>query len=231
MTGTAGFTRHLTSPPTSTPVDGWRFIPRTYRPARRGLTGNVIIPHQRRPQPLSHGASRRDSSPFRGAKGWAKVCGVGATVYHDADTYVTHPPVRGGVLDAPWSCDHRADLYAPVRRAQFYPCLPRRARLASTAQRIISRGHSPRTILYVRTHVIHHPTPGGRGSPPYEVSASHPRCTNPSVTPLRAATAPLSGEPRARRADAVRQPTPGAQKDRSEDRSFCCNGRGAALSA
>ena len=28
------------------------------------------------------------------------------------------------------------------------------------------------------------------------VIASHPRCTNPSVTPLRAATAPLSGEPR-----------------------------------
>ena len=29
------------------------------------------------------------------------------------------------------------------------------------------------------------------------VIAPHPRCTNPSVTPLRAATAPLSGEPRA----------------------------------
>ena len=190
MTGTAGFTRHLTSPPTSTPVDGWRFIPRTYRPARRrltdcgvappphtpygrastparrGLTGNVIIPHQRRPQPLSHGASRRDSSPFRGAKGWAKVCGVGATVYHDADTFVPHPPVRGGVLDAPRLRDCRASLDASVRLDQLYPRHPRCARLASTAQRIISRGHRPRTIFYVRTHVIHHPTPGGRGSPP-----------------------------------------------------------------
>ena len=105
-------------------------------------------------QPLSHGAKRRDSSPFRGAEGWEEVCGVSASAYrdadtycHDADTYVSLMPVRGGVLDAPWSCDHRADLYAPVRRAQFYPCLPRRARLASTAQRIISRGHSPRTIF------------------------------------------------------------------------------------
>ena len=171
MTGTAGFTRHLTSPPTSTPVDGWRFIPRTYRPARRrltdcgvappphtpygrastparrGLTGNVIIPHQRRPQPLSHGASRRDSSPFRGAEGWAKVCGVGATVYHDADTYVTHPPVRGGVLDAPRSHDRRASLDATVWLGRFCPRHPRCARLASTTPRIQSRGHSPRTIF------------------------------------------------------------------------------------
>ena len=31
---------------------------------------------------------------------------------------------------------------------------------------------------------------------PYEVSASHLRCTNPSVTALYAVTAPLAGEPR-----------------------------------
>ena len=55
----------------------------------------------------------------------------------------------------------------------------------------------PRTILYGRTDVVLHPTPGGRGSPPLRwASASHPRCTNPSVTALRAVTAPLSGEPR-----------------------------------
>ena len=139
----------------------------------RGFTDNAGTPAPTLHQPLSHGAKRRDSSPFRGAEGWEEVCGVSASAYrdadtycHDADTYVSLMPVRGGVLDAPWSCDHRADLYAPVRRAQFYPCLPRRARLASTAQRIISRGHSPRTIFYVRTHVFHHPTPGGRGSPP-----------------------------------------------------------------
>ena len=52
-------------------------------------------------QPLSHGAKRRDSSPFRGAEGWAEACGVYATVYHDADACVSLMPVRGGVLDAP----------------------------------------------------------------------------------------------------------------------------------
>ena len=153
MTGTAGFTRHLTSPPTSTPVDGWRFIPRTYRPARRrltdcgvappphtpygrastparrGLTGNVIIPHQRRPQPLSHGASRRDSSPFRGAERWADVCGVCASVYRDADAVVFLSPVRGGVLDAPRLRDRLASLDASVRPDQLSPCHARRARL------------------------------------------------------------------------------------------------------
>ena len=35
------------------------------------------------------------------------------------------------------------------------------------------------------------------------VIAPHPRCTNPSVTPLRAATAPLSGEPRGEQRFAV----------------------------
>ena len=36
----------------------------------------------------------------------------------------------------------------------------------STAQRMQSRGHSPRTFLYGRTDVFRRPTPGGRGSPP-----------------------------------------------------------------
>ena len=66
-------------------------------------------------QPLSHGASRRDSSPFRGAEGRAEVCGVYALVYHDADTVVFLPPVRGGVLDAPCLRDRRAALDADVR--------------------------------------------------------------------------------------------------------------------
>ena len=35
----------------------------------RGLTDNVVSPHPRWHQPLSHGAKRRDSSPFRGAEG------------------------------------------------------------------------------------------------------------------------------------------------------------------
>ena len=56
---------------------------------------------------LSHGAERRDSSPFRGAEGWVEVWGVYALVYHDADTVVFLSPVRGGVLDAPWLRDCR----------------------------------------------------------------------------------------------------------------------------
>ena len=81
------------------------------------------------PQPLSHVATRRDSSPFRGAKGWEEGCGVYATVYHDADTYVLHPPVRGGVPDAPRSRDRRAALDAPAQRDQPHSRHPRRVRL------------------------------------------------------------------------------------------------------
>ena len=80
-------------------------------------------------QPLSHGAERRDSSPFRGAEGWAEVCGVYALVYHDADTYVPLMPVRGGVLDAPRLRDCRAALDAPVRHGQLCPRHPRCIRL------------------------------------------------------------------------------------------------------
>ena len=76
-------------------------------------------------QPLSHGASRRDSSPFRGAEGWAEVCGVYAFVYRYADTFVSQPPVRGGVLDAPRLRDCRGGLGADVRHDQWHPCLPR----------------------------------------------------------------------------------------------------------
>ena len=79
-------------------------------------------------QPLSHGASRRDSSPFRGAEGWVEICGVYASVYHDADTHVQHSPVRGGVLDAPRSCDSRAALDAFVWRGRPHPRHPRCAR-------------------------------------------------------------------------------------------------------
>ena len=46
------------------------------------------------------------------------------------------------------------------------PASPTARPVASSCPRIISRGHSPRTILYGRTHVVLHPTPGGRGSPP-----------------------------------------------------------------
>ena len=194
------FCAQPTSAPTIALVDGWCFILRARLPTRRrgglprppglGLRITLVRPHRHRHQPLSHGASRRDSSPFRGAKGWAKVCGVGATVYHDADTFVPHPPVRGGVLDAPRLRDCRASLDASVRLDQLYPRHPRRARLASTAQRIISRGHGPRTIFYVRTHVIHHPTPGGRGSPPLRWVERHPHLTHVASTPQSRREAP-----------------------------------------
>ena len=94
----------------------------------RGLTDYVIAPHQRRPQPLSHGAKRRDSSPFRGAEGWAEVCGVYASAYHDADTYVSLTPVRGGVLDAPWLRNCRGEVGASARPDQPHPRHPRCAR-------------------------------------------------------------------------------------------------------
>ena len=82
-------------------------------------------------QPLSHGAARRDSSPFRGAEGRAEVCGVYALVYHDADTVVFLSPVGGGVLDAPCLRDRRAALDAPARLDRLHPLLPRCARLPS----------------------------------------------------------------------------------------------------
>ena len=69
-----------------------------------------------------------------------------APVTSYAATFVSLPPVRGGVIDAPRLCDRRAALDAPARRDQPHPRLPRCAILASTTPRIQSRGHSPRTI-------------------------------------------------------------------------------------
>ena len=89
-----------------------------------------------------------------------------APVTFHAASPVSLPSIRGGVLDAPRSRDRRAALGAPVRLDQPRPRHPRRSRLASTTQRIQSRGHSPRTILYGRTEAVLHLTPGGRGSPP-----------------------------------------------------------------
>ena len=56
------------------------------------------------------------------------VC-LSVTVMFYADTYVSQPPVRGGVLDAPRSCDRRAALDAPVRRGRLHLCLLRCTRL------------------------------------------------------------------------------------------------------
>ena len=83
-----------------------------------------------------------------------------------AATSVSLPPVGCTVLGAPWPRDCRVSLAAVVWLDRLHPRHPRRTRLASTAQHIQSRGHRPRTIFYGRTDVIHHPTPGGHGSPP-----------------------------------------------------------------
>ena len=75
---------------------------------------------------------------------------------------VSHTPVRGGVPDAPRSCDRRAALGADVWLDRQHPRFPRCAILASTTPRMRSRGHSPRTIFYGSTNVTRQPTPGGR---------------------------------------------------------------------
>ena len=195
-------------------------------------------------QPLSHAASRRDSSPFRGAKGWAEACGVCASIYHDADTYVSLPPVRGGVLDAPRPRDCRGgwlltlsvadftrvthgapgSVYCPtyaISRAQPAHHFVRARRLvgAPDQRRPSSYGRGVEDaapyggcetyadacrVTGVRRHPFTHAGRAWKISPyggrlrglTGDVITPHPRRTNPSVTPLRAATAPLSGEPR-----------------------------------
>ena len=67
-----------------------------------------------------------------------------------AATFVPQSLVRGGVLDAPPLRDRRGGLDADVGHDQPHPSHLRCIRLVSTAQRIQSRGHSPRTISYGR---------------------------------------------------------------------------------
>ena len=182
-------------------------------------------------------------------------------------------PVRGGVLDAPRSCDSRAALDAFVWRGRPHPRHPRCARhrpqpnvcnpagaarapfhtgepklsanrgragvedkplrcggcgwpACPTAPalptvrpsrvhhpRIQYRGHSTRTFFTGTPTSFVHPRREGVEALPYgcgKVSGVHPRRRNPSVTALRAATAPLSGEPRGgvRFKHLVRSPTP-----------------------
>ena len=175
----AGFTRHPTSAPALAPVDGRRFIPRAHSPRLVGAGFHArpaLVDRQRYfaaptlHQPLSHVASRRDSSPFRGAEGRAEVCGVYATVYRYADTYVSLPPVGCTVLGAPRSRDRRGRLAADVERDRLHSRHPRCAILASTTQRMQSRGHSPRTFCeacdnlvrcHTRRSVCLAPTVGG----------------------------------------------------------------------
>ena len=119
-----------------------------------------------------------------------------------AASSVTLSPVGCTVLGAPWLRDCRGNVGADGRRARQHPRYLRCAHLASITQRIQSRGHSPRTIFYGRTHVIRPPTPGGRGSPPLrcvgKASASHSRRPQPlSHGAKRRDSSPFRGADRA----------------------------------
>ena len=124
--------------------------PRTVRPTVCGKSFRIVITlsviqrkGRRGRRPLRW---LRDSG-FSGAVRYAGSLGTDSspvTMY--AASLVSLPPVRGGVLDAPRSCDRRADLYASIQRDQPHPRFPRCVHLLSTAQRIISRGRSPRTF-------------------------------------------------------------------------------------
>ena len=81
--------------------------------------------------------------------------------------FVTHPAVRGGVLDAPRLWDCQGGLDATVRPDRWHPRHPRCVRLASTAQRIQSRGHRPRTISHGRPTPSFIPGRAGVEARPY----------------------------------------------------------------
>ena len=143
-----------------------RFCPRFPRRARLASTAQRMQFRGHSPrtiftgaptlhQPLSHGAKRRDSSPFRGAEGWADILALYAPVYPDADAYVSLPPVRGGVLDAPRSRDRRAALDAAARPDQPHSRHPRCANLAPTRP----------TYAISRAQPAHHFIRAYRGSP------------------------------------------------------------------
>ena len=100
-----------------------------------------VFPTARPPTSATQRIQSRGRSPR--TIGWS-----GETAYaaQYAAAYVSHSPVGCTVLGAPRLRDCRATLDAAVRADRFCPCFPRCADLASTTQRIISRGHSPRTI-------------------------------------------------------------------------------------
>ena len=143
--------------------------------------------------PSSNGRGVEDAAPYGGCdrvsfSGAVRctdvecVC-LSVTVMFHAETFVPQPPVRGGVLDAPRSRDHRGGVGADGRRDRLHPRLPRCAHLASITQRIQSCGRSPRTILYGRSNVVRLPSPGGRGSPPLRWVERYPEFTRIAPTP------------------------------------------------
>ncbi len=122
----------------------------SFIPRRAGVEARPYGRHPHRthvaPTPQSRPFGPRQL-PFQGSRGVGGGGYLYASVYHDAETYVTHSPVRGGVPDAPRLRDRRAALDASVRLDRQHPRHQRRARLASASPRIQSRGHSPRTFV------------------------------------------------------------------------------------
>ena len=209
-------------------VDGWSRIPRANLPARRRLTdcgvahtslhpvgagfharparvnGQRYYAAPTLPQPLSHGAARRDSSPFRGAEKWAKVYGDGSSIYHDADTVVLFLPVRGGVLDAPRLRECRGGMVATVRRDQPHPRLIRCTRLCPHPHVFDPAGTARAPFRAARrTHAVLQPTAGRRGRRPLR-----------AVCILRVAAYNVRAQPAhhfIRASEVILQPRPGGR--------------------
>ena len=127
-------------------VDNGSFAPKRSHPPGVGRQTTLFRRTRLAPTPQSRRFAPRQL-PFQGSRGVGGGGYLYASVYHDAETYVTHSPVRGGVPDAPRLRDRRAALDASVRLDRQHPRHQRRARLASASPRIQSRGHSPRTFV------------------------------------------------------------------------------------
>ena len=150
----------------------------------RGLTGDVITPHRRRPNP-SVTVQSAATAPLSGEpRAWVEACSVYASVYHDADTVVFLSPVRGGVLDAPTLPVRRGGMVAAVERDQLHPRHLRCVRLRLSPNVCKSRGHSPRTISCGDVPVYSRPPLRCKNPPAGPVDFFQVSST-PHIAPLR----------------------------------------------
>ena len=164
------------------------------------MTDCVIASHPRCTNP-SVTPLRAATAPLSGEpRAWEEVCGVYAHVYHVADTVVFLPPVRGGVLDAPWLRDCRGGLGADIRLDRLHPRLIRRtwwhppphvSNPAGTARAplcgVITSHISPRTISYGSPTLSFIPSRAGVEARPY---GGHPHLTHVAPTPQSRRKAP-----------------------------------------
>ena len=134
---------------------GWRVIPAVSVDRRRrtedGAPYDVWESISVKPtSSVIRRKGRRGRRPLRGVREGrfqrSRDVQFTALVTMYATSLVSHSPVGCTVLGAPWLRECWAALDASVRPDRFCPRFPRRARPASTTQRFISRGHSPRTI-------------------------------------------------------------------------------------